>query len=125
MKIIDLLNKIAKGEEVPNRIKFGENEYEYYERTEGLFNFKEIDTGEYFTDDWFVESVLNDEVEEVEEDEFEDIKDFGISYNLGFVNYEDTEILKECLNKDFQTIYDTLDLLIKNQKKIIEQLKNK
>lgn len=46
------------------------------------------------------------------------LKEFNISYKLDFIDYKNIEVLKNYLNKDFQTIYDTLDLLILNQKKL-------
>ena len=55
----------------------------------------------------------------------EKLEEFGIQYNLGYVDYKNIETLKECLNKDFQTIYDTIDLIIKNQNKLIDYLKSK
>ena len=70
MKVIDLLNKIANGEEVPSPI--------YYKKL--YFDF---DDGDYFnqkTTYWLfndndIESILNDEVEIIEEDkEIEKIK---------------------------------------------------
>ena len=75
-------------------------------------------------------NILNDEVEipddEDEEKEIpEKLEEFGIQYNLGYVDYKNIETLKECLNKDFQTIYDTIDLIIKNQNKLIDYLKSK
>lgn len=59
-------------------------------------------------------------IEEDKETVFIPIEEFNIHFNLGFINYKNIEVLKEYLNKDFQTIYDTLDLLIKNQKKLID-----
>lgn len=58
-----------------------------------------------------------------EEDEFEDIERFGIHYSWDYIDYKNIEELKKYVNKDFQNIFDTLDKLIKNQKKIIEMLK--
>ena len=59
-----------------------------------------------------------------EEDEFEDIESFGIHYSWDYIDYKNIEELKKYVNKDFQNIFDTLDKLIKNQKKIIERLKD-
>ena len=68
---------------------------------------------------------LNDEVEILdEEDEFEDIESFGVHYSWDYIDYKNIEELKKYVNKDFQNIFDTLDKLIKNQKKIIERLKD-
>lgn len=67
---------------------------------------------------------IDDEVEILdEEDEFIDIEEFSISYSLDYIDYKNIDVLKNHLNKDFQTIFDTLDKLIKNQKKIINKLK--
>lgn len=62
-------------------------------------------------------------IEEDKEIELIPIKDFNISYNLGFIDYKNIEVLKNHLNKDFQQIFDTLDLLIENQK-ILEKAVN-
>lgn len=71
IKIIDLLNKIANGEEVPKKIKYNNKIYEYYERLENIFNYKQIVNGkyidDYFNDNYFIDSILNDEVEIIEE----------------------------------------------------------
>ena len=55
-----------------------------------------------------------------EEDEFEDIESFGVHYSWDYIDYKNIEELKKYVNKDFQNIFDTLDKLIKNQKKIID-----
>ena len=63
MKVIDLLNKIAKGEEVPEKIKYDKIDYSWcdlckiYERIEDYAKdlYNDIDS-------------LNDEVEIIEED---------------------------------------------------------
>lgn len=73
---------------------------------------------------------LNDEVEILDYEEKEKkipkkLEEIGIQYNLGYIDYKNIETLKECLNKDFQTIYDTIDLIIKNQNKLIDYLKSK
>jgi hypothetical protein len=67
---------------------------------------------------------LNLEVEILnDENEFIDIESFGIHYSLDYIDYKNIDVLKNHLNKDFQTIFDTFDILIKNQKKIINKLK--
>lgn len=73
MKVIDLLNKIAKGEEVPEKIKWGNDEWKY---SNGA-------SKNYYTDYEDLFSVidgsnLNDEVEIIEDEEpdlFEMIED--------------------------------------------------
>lgn len=90
MKVIDLLNKIANGEEVPKKIKVGGYYYEFFERIKNIYDYKQIDIddGKYFDDylcdSFFLddENVLNWEVEIVEEDkkiekiEIEQVGDF-------------------------------------------------
>ena len=66
-------------------------------------------------------NAFNDNVEIL--DEFIDIEAFCTSYSLDYIDYRNIEVLKEYLNKDLQNIFDTLDKLIKNQKKIINKLK--
>lgn len=70
MKIIDLLNKIANGEEVPKRIKYCDNVY------------RKCDIGNDYFSDAFYQcffkdicdlSILNDEVEMLDNEEDKDI----------------------------------------------------
>ena len=75
MKIIDLLNKIAKGEEVPKKIKwlgkiyeYDEDEYKfYYQNGYSLYR-------EFFTEG----NCLDDEVEIIEENEVNTIKSYEL-----------------------------------------------
>ena len=57
MKIIELLNKIANGEEVPKKIKYKNIEYEYEDI--GYYNKQRG----YLFDGYYVDGILNDEVE--------------------------------------------------------------
>ena len=66
MKIIDLLNKIANGEEVPEKIKYDNDIYEYREENREGICYVEEDTYNNFLID-YVDS-LNDEIEILEED---------------------------------------------------------
>ena len=85
----------------------------------------EWDTGTFTSEAFF--NPLYDFIPIEEEKKIpEKLEEFGIiQYNLDYIDYKNIETLKEWLNKDFQTIYDTLDLLIKNQNKIIDYLKSK
>lgn len=65
MKIIDLLNKIAKGEEVPKKIKYEKDTYIHIDN----YCYYCEDTNLILSDRIFAEySKLNDEVEVIEED---------------------------------------------------------
>ena len=74
IRVIDLLNKIAKGEEVPKKIKkIWEYEYKYDElRNEYHYMNHE---NKRFDEDWLIFSMINDEIEILDEEEFEDIND--------------------------------------------------
>lgn len=63
MKIIDLLNKIAKDEEVPRKIKFDDEEY-----TLGYGNTYQDKNGKYLVGGRYNNLILNDEVEIIEEE---------------------------------------------------------
>lgn len=65
IKIIDLLNKIANNEEVPKKIKWGDYELEWEEL--GYHDYKFLDTGSHLLFQGFATSVLNAEVEILEE----------------------------------------------------------
>ena len=81
MRIIDLLNKIAKGEEVPKKIKY-KNE---------LFNYEDNDYWGFDIHGWFsVEhlefDILNDEIEIIEEKEIEEITLLGKEIGYGVMS---------------------------------------
>ena len=110
MKVIDLLVKISKGEEVPKKIKFNEE----------IYKFNEIDD-DYeglYGGDWLLHNhndnlkcFLNDEVEVIQEKEIEhyDMFDFFTGYKFGGTD----KTLLEHLEKNFSNINQELDYLIK------------
>lgn len=61
MKIIELLNKIANGEEIPKKIKYLNRIYEYKYSTYGTGYLYEDKGIEY----WFSEDALSDSAEEL------------------------------------------------------------
>ena len=65
MKIIDLLNKIANGEEVPKKIIF--KHYRYHKHPEGYFRSVINSNWIALTTDFNIYDILNDEVEILEE----------------------------------------------------------
>lgn len=68
MKVIDLLNMISKGEEVPEKIKWNTEEWEYIEEMKDYYSFDRhthlLNT--VFPNDGIAE-FLNDEIEIIEE----------------------------------------------------------
>lgn len=84
MKVIDLLNKINNGEEVPEKIKFNGIEFEYDKRQEEYNHKKE--NGYYETllyvvmNTHFISSLLRAEVEVIEEKK--EIEEFKTEYTM-------------------------------------------
>ena len=115
MKLIDYLKDLVEGKELPHFKLYGE---EYYIGADGCLKRNGDDVEWVIYKDW-----LNKEIELLEEDEFIDIESLDIHYSWDYIDYKNIEELKKYLNKDFQNIFDTLDKLIKNQKKIINKLK--
>lgn len=120
IKIIDLLNLIANGEEVPKKIKYRNKIY--IKRSDCYWYILENGT---FDDELFVRiDCLTNEVEIInDEEKFEDIEEIkmiGCNVKIKILNKEsnfgtDTPIVTEhCISK--------INQLIKNQKKIIEKL---
>ena len=119
IKIIDLLNKMANGEELPKLIKWrgvefyltNKNDYDDYVNDNGCSLFRH-DTEFYTSLD-----LLNDEVEiPDEEDEFEDIEELNLD--------KDELLQKVIITAQDYVIEGKINELIKNQKKIIERLKD-
>lgn len=113
--IIQLLTKIAKGEELPKKIKYGNTEYslqdnDYWsDRIRGYFSVEDLGLDN-----------LTDELEILdEEDEFEDIEE------LYSCCMETKDLEKQVLRDNINTLSERINQLIKNQKKIIERLKDK
>ena len=62
MKIIDILNKIANGEEPPKKIVYENCIYEYVDREEDYWDKNNIG----LFDEYVISNILNDEVEILE-----------------------------------------------------------
>ena len=113
MKVIDLLNKIANGEEVPKKIKYKGDIYkkeqfglDYYTKEEGYGLFlKEINDT----------NCLNDKVEIIEEEKliFEEINESSVPHKL-FYNVDSGE--------DENSVEHKVNQLIRNQKKLIKEV---
>ena len=79
IKIIDLLNKISNGEEVPKRIKYKGVELTYYD---GAINYYRKDSKELF-EMLYGGSQLNDEIE-ILEDNTEEIEEKSNFEDMGY-----------------------------------------
>ncbi len=111
MKIIDLLNKIAKGEEPPQTIVHNCDVYNYNCNNNMAYMYTCDDGTNLFQ----MSDSLNEEVqilEEVEDKEYEDIEE--LTYENTFKDNSDMEVQEILVNK--------INALIRNQKKILERL---
>lgn len=68
MKVIDLFNKIANGEEPPEKIKFNGYEYSYHDKEHGYCRYNYDCIYICFDSEYYLFDVLNDEVEILEEE---------------------------------------------------------
>lgn len=115
MKIIDLLNMISKGEEVPNKIKIGTHIFTKYNYSKGdgtfVPSYESNNDGEYYINDFLYPQYLNDEVEILEEEkkipervlnaevfDVPKLNNMELS-NIALTNKEDIKIIKDTLNK--------------------------
>lgn len=114
IKLIDLLNKIANGEEVPKRIRYEYKDYvykdnyeDYYCEEESRYLFEIIVNDE----NWKLSYTMNIEVEILEEEkkipervsnaevfEVPKLNNMELS-NIALTNKEDIKIIKDTLNK--------------------------
>ena len=114
IKIIDLLVKIANGEEVPKKIKFRNALWIYSEENQDYLEYNKdySDLFGYAFCNLKTLDFINDEVEIIDvEDEFIDIEELDGS--IGYINW----------NSEAVVLTNAINDLIKNQKKIIERLK--
>ena len=122
LTVIQLLNKIANGEEVPNHIKISDDIYHF-----------SCDDGDYYNDIGNAPSLLEriwrhnalvwlNLKLEIIEDEFIDIEEIKLERDdiLGYYNGASHRMTTNV--KDREVYIKIINNLIKNQKKIIDKL---
>ena len=126
IRIIDLLNKIAKGElEDLTLVHFCKNNcLTKYHKTDNRFEFMDKgDWNNYFhlidIEELNEEVAIKENLEEVEGKEYEDIEEFK-EYKL--INTRDILELEMIINKINADYNYKINALIRNQKYILEQL---
>lgn len=154
IKIKDLFNKIANGEEVPYKIKYDNKDYTYDSEVQDYWDdnydylfekfFKEKDTsmileieveildeekedsftGIRFFQDGVCVMSVNNETPTLEEDEFEDIKPLVLKTFERTGQAVTIDRLADYYFDNFKLIEDALAKVILNQKKIIGRIKN-
>ena len=70
MKIIDLLNKIANGEEVPKKIKFEDETWVYKKKYKDFISFNRCLIADYMVNHYGIMEYLNDEVKIIEKEKY-------------------------------------------------------
>lgn len=100
MKVIDLLNKIANGEEIPNQIKYYGLEYTLDKKQD---DYMIVCSG--LLDDINTFSQLNDEVEVIEEDKKIEKLYLNKSSDI-WAGKTDTEIITDKINEIIEVIND-------------------
>ena len=114
MKVIDLLNKIAKGEEEPKKIKYHTRIYEYND-LEDDYSYFMIDHYEYLLDNINTFQQLNDEVEIIEEKDIEELE-LCMNYEYEEVNDELEEDMKKIVFKINELVREVIKLKRQNEK---------
>jgi hypothetical protein len=111
MKVIDLLNKIANGEELPKKIKW----YDQWKKEEYTYNFIEVESdykcdenGTFLFNSYFMTECLNDKVEIIEEQEDKKIENIYFSLYDFQRNERDT---LEKIEKKFNELIDEVNKL--------------
>lgn len=105
MKVIELLNKIAKSGELPKEVIYNQEKYTYKENSYGYDYINENYGGTGLFNGWCIDKILNDEVIVIEEEkEIEKIKELPIKL---FHNKQ--KILANKLNELIDVINDMRD----------------
>ena len=127
MRIIDLLNRIANKEKLPERIKVAAKEFYICRKNtiDGDYDYQD-DNATYLFDyltEWdYVSNYLLKDVEVLEEykedKKYEDIEELDVEYD------DDGRIDGVFMARPEVEERKLINVLIKNQKKIIEELKN-
>lgn len=121
MKIIDLLNKIANGEEVPKKLYYEELLWEWYGETYN--DGKQCLFEDYIDKRYVITDILNDTVEIIEEEK--EIKKLEIEQDNPSSNYyiRNEHGTKCGLTKHSKMIAEKVNELIDEIKKLKEQIK--
>ena len=96
MKVIDLLNKIANGEEVPKEIKYNACLFAFERQSQDYYCEEYGNLFEYLINEHRTGEFLNDEVELMEDKKIEKLifdKDCTCEWNFGEVYEKINEII--------------------------------
>ena len=102
MKVIDLLNKIANGENVPKKIKVNGRNDSIYEwkpiNNTNLYHYFNIDTNKRLGDDWKLDGrIINSEIKIIEENE--KIEKIDVNYLQQIKKWKRAKVLGNKINE--------------------------
>lgn len=107
IKVIDLLNMIAKGEEVPRRIKY--LGYEYCLFDSNSYSYIRNDKTRFFSTIMFKE--LNNEVIVIE-DKPKEIEKIGMHFSFGYIDTDNRKLVFSELDKNLNLFGNKIDEII-------------
>ena len=123
IRVIDLLNKIANGEEVPKKIKILGLEFEWFEGC-----YRTCDTlKKYLSDCWRLDNILNDTVEIIEEQEKIDIQSIEeLDENFTYIENHSSGLgIEKVLNKAEIELVNKINKLVQAVKQLDKKIKEK
>lgn len=124
IRVIDLLNKLANGEEMPKKIKYNDDEYWYIKNMQ---DYKDavVSYDSYLIDRKYHEGGwLNDTVEILEEQKDIDIQEIEDLETWREVTDYD-EINKKYININIEQFYEKINKLIQAVKQLDKNIKDK
>lgn len=132
IRVIDLLNKIANGEEVPERIKYGTKTWKLRENKnlDNDYINEDLDVSAKLFDEYLdgiLLECLNDTVEIIEEQQdidIQEIEEVGKMLGWALISLEEEiEGQKESINFTLDFFGNKINELIENQNKVLQAVK--
>lgn len=126
MKVIDVLNKMANGEEIPKSIQYDGEQYVYDEKCKDYTYVSEYNNDVWLFCKYDVTKILNDEIQIIDEskEDFENIELLDETRNMPCISAEKYDFILK-YNSLFEDYENKINKLIANQKKIIEKIETK
>ena len=110
MKVIDLLNKIANREDVPEKIRYDEKIWKLNPLNETYDNGECCLFEDYIDKNYVITDVLNDEIEIIEEDK--KIEKIDLSEWVEITYQEDWQMLTKDFNRNCNLFVNKINEII-------------